>query len=101
MIVALICVNVAVILCTISMLVKTGACEKDIQLNSHRIKSLEAEMLELKEALDARDAQLQRAIEEVREKLNEYVDAPVDPEYAKGLENIMNYSLDQAKGKNK
>jgi predicted nucleic acid-binding Zn-ribbon protein len=97
--IVLILIDIAVLLFGISMFVKDNALYKDIQLNSHRIDSLEAEMKESAEKI-ARIEVLLADLGERLADLESQTEAVQDLKaYNEGLQNIMNYNVDVAMGK--
>ena len=93
---ALICLG-----CAVKVIVTARELEKTIQLNSHRIGCLEAEIKENEEKLARIEAMLASLAERLAD-LESQTEAVQDlKSYNEGISNIMSYSVDVAMGKNK
>ena len=75
-----------------SVYVKFLAMARDVQLNSHRINCLEVELKETKTRLATTEEALTKLVQEA-DVVQEF------RSYNEGINNILNYSLDTAKGK--
>ena len=98
-------IAVSIIICAFALIgifftsAKLGGVYKDIELNSHRINSLEAEVRELKEKLVKAEVLAADAVDRIAD-LESQTDAVQDLKaYNEGLQNIMNYNVDVAMGK--